>query len=125
MVPRDRASAALELLRVMIALPGVEWARRTKGFEPAVTALRARGTRCPRREWRQRVLLRRAIAWLDARVPWGGNCYRRVLLELTLDAGAACEPVLIGLNAKGGHGSGHVWLASTAPFDDYDVKLTL
>ncbi len=125
MVPRDRASTALELLRVIIALPAVESTRRTMGFEPAVSAMRARGTRCLRREWRQRVFLQRAIAWLDSRIPGGANCYRRVLLEVSLDAGAASEPVLIGLSPRGGPRSGHVWLASSAPVEHYEVKLAL
>jgi hypothetical protein len=125
MVLHDRASAALEILRVLIALPRVESTRRTRGLEPAVSAMRARGVHCIQREPRQRVFLQRAIAWLDCRIPGGTNCYRRVLLELSLDAGAASEPILIGLNPRGGPGSGHVWLASTDPLEHYEVKLAL
>jgi len=125
MAPYDRTSTALELLRVITALPRVEWTRLSMGFEPAVGAMRARGQRCVRREPRRRVLLQRAIGWLDARVPGETNCYRRVLLEISLDAGAATEPVVIGLKAKGGPGSGHVWLASSVPLSHYDLKLVL
>jgi hypothetical protein len=125
MVRRDRAITVLELFRVIIALPAVESTRRTKGFEGAVSAMRARGTHRFQREWGQRVFLQRAIAWLDSHIPGGTNCYRRVLLELSLDAGAAGEPVVIGLNPRGGPGSGHVWLASSTPPENYEVKLAL
>jgi hypothetical protein len=125
MSPRDRAWTALELLRAIIALPAVESTRRTMGFEPAVSAMRASGTHHLHREWKQRVFLQRAIAWLDSHTPGGTNCYRRVLLELSLDAGAASEPVLIGLNPRGGPGSGHVWLASSTQLERYEVKLVL
>jgi hypothetical protein len=47
------------------------------------------------------------------------------MLELSLDAGAAKEPVLIGLDPRGGPRSGHVWLASTVPEQRYDVTLAL
>jgi len=125
MAPRDRASTALELLRVIIALPAVESTRRTLGFARAVRAMRARGAHCLQRGSQQRVSLQRAIGWLDSRIPGGANCYRRVLLELSLDAGAAREPVLIGLDPRGGPGSGHVWLASSTPLEHYEVKLAL
>ena len=125
MARRDRASTVLELLRAIIVLPGVESTRRTVGFGRAVSAMRARGAHRLRRGSRQRIFLQRAIAWLDSRIPGGTNCYRRVLLELSLDAGAASEPVLIGLNPSGGPGSGHVWLASSTPPEHYEVKLAL
>jgi len=125
MAQRDRASTAFELLRVIIALPAVESTRRKVGFGRAVSAMRARGAHRLQRGSRQRISLQRAIVWLDSRIPGGTNCYRRVLLELSLDAGAASEPVLIGLNPRGGPGSGHVWLASSTPPEHYEVKLAL
>lgn len=125
MVRRDRALTVLELLRAIIALPAVESTRRTMGFERAVSTMRARGTHRLQRGWSQRLFLQRAIAWLDSHIPGGTNCYRRVLLELSLDAGAASEPVLIGLNPRGGPRSGHVWLASSTPLEHYEVKLAL
>src|SRR5947209_14505709 len=36
--------------------------------------------------------LRRAIGWVDARMPGGANCNRRALLEISLDSGAAADP---------------------------------
>ena len=125
MARRDRASTALELFRVIIVLPAVESTRRSIGFAPAVSAMRARGAYCLQRGSRQRIFLQRAIAWVDSRIPGGTNCYRRVLLELSLDAGAASEPVLIGLDPRGGPGSGHVWLASSTQQEHYEVKLAL
>jgi hypothetical protein len=48
--------------------------------------------------------LRRAIVSIDARYPGGGNCFRRVLVELALDAGAAEERLVFGLDiGKTGH----------------------
>ncbi|GAB4206603.1 MAG: hypothetical protein OHK0013_23470 [Sandaracinaceae bacterium] len=122
-----RVLGALEILRVCAALPRVELARLTDGPKHTVPALRVRGRRCARRSADERALLRRAIAAVDGRVPGGGNCYRRVLLEIALDAGAAEERVALGVRAEGGLRSGHAWLGD-GPSDDgerYDVVLAL
>jgi hypothetical protein len=44
----------------------------------------------------------------------GGNCFRRALLEMALDRGAAGDPLLMGFNVHGGRLAGHAWL----PADD-------
>jgi hypothetical protein len=118
---------ALELARVVAVLPRVELARRTQGPKHAVPTLRRLGRRRPRRADDARAALRRTIAAIDARLPGGGNCYRRVLLEVALDAGAAEERVALGVRAGGGVRSGHAWLGE-GPSDDgerYDLVIEL
>ena len=63
----------------------------------------------------RRVMLRRLIGAVDARMPGGPNCYRRSLLELGLDAAAAREPLNMGLRPHGGPKSGHAWLGQSEP----------
>ena len=52
-----------------------------------------------------RARLRRAIGWVDAAYPGkGANCFRRVLVEVGLDAGAAEETLVFGLDVgRTGH----------------------
>ena len=66
------------------------------------------------------------MAAVDARFPGGPNCLRRALLEASLDAAAAREPLFLHLDAAGGRGSGHARLASV-PEDGraYDATFTL
>lgn len=109
---------AAEVSRVISVLPAVEWGRRSKGPAPLLTTLRRRVTRMPARLPAAREALRRAIRWVDARVPGGPNCYRRALLEIALDAGAAREPLHLALRAHGGVGSGHAWLGAPASPED-------
>jgi len=107
----------LEMARVCAALPRVELERRLRGPGVSVPALRERGRACRERDARERAVLHRAIAAVDARLPGGGNCYRRVMLEIRLDRGAASERVSLGIDARGGPGSGHAWLGD-GPSDD-------
>jgi hypothetical protein len=118
-----RAGFVLELARVIAALPAVEAGRRRLGPRPLVERLRRRGATSPKRDPRDRALLRAAIARVDALLP-GGGCYRRVLLEVALDGGAARETLSIGLDVAGGRGSGHVWLGDQRE-GDYDAELVL
>ena len=63
-----------------------------------------------RRSERARRTLHRMISFVD-RLWWGGpNCYRRVLLEVAMDRGAAAEVVQLGFRSSGDPGSGHAWL---------------
>lgn len=122
----DKFAVGVELFRVLSILPEVEQTRRVIGIEPAVAAMRAHGARALQRDPAGRQQLRRAIAWVDARMQGGGNCYRRVLLELALDSGAASEQVGVGVRAKGGPGSGHAWLGRrSGSAERYDLELTL
>ena len=67
------------------------------GAAPLIERLRARGARGARRSDPEREDLRRAIRFVDGRFPDGGNCFRRVLLEVALDPS-------IG-DAAGAHGA--------------------
>jgi hypothetical protein len=60
-------------------------------------------------------------------MPDGGNCYRRVLLEIALDPHAAAAPFYMGLDAGGAPMSGHAWLGSSAGGDrgSYDAIISL
>ena len=115
-----------ELWRVMLALLPVELDRRRLGVRPAVRRARARGARARAREGAARARLRGLVAAVDARWPGGPNCLRRALLEASLDAAAAREPIHLHLCAAGGPGSGHARLASV-PGDGraYDLTVSL
>ncbi len=57
------------------------------------------------------------IAIIDRLWRGGPNCYRRVLLEISMDAGAARDVVKMGFRSSGGQGSGHAWLGDAAAID--------
>jgi hypothetical protein len=101
----DAEPFANELRRVVARVREVE-ARRRKGTpQSVVESMRERGRRAPARGPIGRARLRRAIGWVDALVPGGANCFRRVLLEIALDAGAAGETIVFGLDVGS---TGHV-----------------
>jgi hypothetical protein len=118
-----------ELVRVARMLPAVERGRRAEGPEPLVERLRARGRGQARRGPDARADLRRVIAAVDRCLPGEPSCYRRALLEMGLDAGAAGEPLRMGLRVPGGPRSGHAWLGGGAGDPDaggpYDVQLDM
>jgi len=101
-----------DLARVLVALPLVELGRVSLGPARILPRLRWTAGRCRKRSLPERSTLRRLIAAVDARLPDGGNCYRRALLEICIDAGAAEEKLYMGLKHHGGPKSGHAWLAS-------------
>jgi hypothetical protein len=101
-----------DLARVVVALPLVEIGRLSLGPARILPRLRWAAGRRHRRSTLERESLRRLIASVDARLPDGGNCYRRALLEISIDAGAAEEKLYMGLKKQGGPRSGHAWLAS-------------
>ncbi len=115
-----------DLLRVGLVLPAIEFGRVNEGPGHLVPRLRSRGQASRRRNEAERTTLRRAIGIADRLIPGGPNCYRRALLEIALDAGAAEEPLKFGLRSNGGTGSGHAWLGSDRdPPVTYDVELAL
>jgi hypothetical protein len=66
------------------------------------------------------------IRFVDSLFPSGPNCYRRALVEIAMDAGAAAEPLHMGLLADGGLNSGHAWLDSAAdPTRSYDAEFVV
>jgi hypothetical protein len=101
----------------------VNHGRRTQPARKLIASLRSRGALCAARDAGQREDLRAAIRFVDRLFPSGPNCFRRVLMEIALDAGAAKEPVHMGLKAHGAPNSGHVWLASAPDGDGgYDAE---
>jgi hypothetical protein len=116
-----------ELARLAAALPRVEWGRRTEGPALLVARFRDEADGKPRRGPRERAFLQRLIAAIDARLPGEPSCYRRALLEMALDGGAAREPLHLGLRVPGGPRSGHAWLGG-APDGSavrYDVQVDI
>ena len=115
-----------ETLRVLVVLPRVELGRIVQGPSPMLSELRALAKHRARRPFPQRHELKKVIARVDALMPGGGNCYRRSLLEIALDSGAAQDRLFMGLSANGGAKSGHAWLgsASDAP-SHYDAIFSL
>ncbi len=101
----DVDSFALEVVRTTRLVPAVDRGRKHDPPEVVVAAMRARGTKTGvARGPIGRARLRRAISWVDALGPGGASCYRRILLELALDAGAARETVVFGLDVgRTGH----------------------
>lgn len=106
----------LELARVLREIRRAERLRLTRGPAEAVNLQRARGRRKRRRSAEGRRILRRAITSADARYLGGANCFRRVLVELALDAGAAEDRLVFGLDIGR---TGHVAFEGTedATFD--------
>jgi hypothetical protein len=105
-VPEDADSFAIEVMRAMSVVRTVDRGRAKETPEHVLAAMRACGVAT---RWVRgplgRARLRRAIGWVDALGPGGASCYRRILLESALDAGAARETVVFGLDV--GH-TGHV-----------------
>jgi hypothetical protein len=93
-----------EIVRVARIVRELERSRLSDGPETIVRDCRARGSREKERGPIGRARLRRAIGWVDALSPRGPNCFRRTLLELALDAGAAREKLVFGLDVcRTGH----------------------
>ena len=118
--------ALAELTRVLLMLPQVELARRAEGPAPLVNRFRVLGRRRRTRSVAERKRLQRVIARVDACLPDRGNCYRRALLEIALDAGAAAEPFHMGLKASCAPLSGHAWVGTQATGESaYDAIIAL
>ena len=115
-----------DLLRASVLVAQVESARRTLGLARSIADARNRGRKERRRSESERALLQRAISTVDRLVPGPPNCYRRVLLEVALDSGAAEQTVMLGFRSGGGPRSGHAWLAGTkTPQTSYDAVFSV
>ena len=100
----------MDLAVLLVRCFRLERLRRSGGPRLAVSEARRLGAGCRSRSPRERMLLRRLIGRIDSRWPGGPNCYRRVLVEVSMDRGAAEDVVQFGLRSEGGAGSGHAWL---------------
>lgn len=116
-------SAAPELVAVLRVLPRVERLLGARSPEASIAGARAIGRTASARPRDARRSLRWAVAWVDAFAPGHSGCFRRTLLEVAADGGAAREPVLLGLDVGR---TGHAWLESAAAEQrPYDVTFTL
>jgi hypothetical protein len=66
--------------------------------------------------------LKRLIFRVDSLLADGGNCYRRTLLESSLDRGASEEKVYFGLDVGK---TGHAWLESDPERQKFDVTFAV
>jgi hypothetical protein len=114
-----------DLFRVLGVLPLVEWRRRRLSLHGAVASARADSHKRGARSKSARVRLRRFIGAVDARMPGGGNCVRRALIEMSLDAAAGRERLFAGFRTGGGPRSGHAWLESHAVTETYDAVISV
>ena len=115
----------LEMWRVLRVLPRVESSRRSRGPRELVALVRQTPPQLPRSE-RSRRCLQRAIRWVDRWFADGGNCYRRAMLEMTLDPQAAERPLYMGFSVEDRGLTGHAWLAANEPNPDrYDFVIQL
>jgi hypothetical protein len=101
-----------DLVKVLRIAVSVDRRRKLLGPAALVGELRILGATRPARDFAARAQLRRAIALVDRLFPSGPNCYRRALVEIALDAGAAAEPLRMGIRKDGAPKSGHAWLPS-------------
>ena len=112
-----------ELFKVTSIALFVNRSRSSVAPRDLIAVLRSSGATCAARDSHGRERLRRAIRFVDRCFPSGPNCYRRVLLEIALDSGAASEPLHFGLQFRGEPKSGHIWLASqTTGAQRYDAE---
>jgi hypothetical protein len=115
-----------DLIRVILLSVPLDRARKRQGPAELIARVRRRGRGARHRPAAERARLKYLISLVDSFFPSGPNCYRRTLIELALDAGAAEEPVHFALRSGGGAGSGHAYLASDGkPADTYDVVFTM
>jgi hypothetical protein len=118
--------ACRDAFEVAILAIRVNRARSRRGPQELAQSLRLRGAQSRPRSARERASLRRLIRFVDSLFPSGPNCYRRALIEIATDAGAAKEPLRMGLVAEGGLNSGHAWLASSPdPDRRYDAEFSV
>src|SRR5262245_13281819 len=97
---RSVLGIARELPEVVGALPRVEWWLRSMGPAPAAAKARLVGAGRPERPPEQRTALQRAIRGVDALLGPCSSCYRRALLEMALDLGAARDALMLGFRAN-------------------------
>lgn len=114
-----------EVCWILAILPKMEWHRCRSGPSLAVASARRSGRGRATRSPVERRRLQRAIEWVDSHLPMSSNCYRRALLEIALDSGAASEPLTMGFRAGGGEGSGHAWVGTAQSRGTYDAVISV
>jgi hypothetical protein len=114
-----------EIVRVFRAARRAEGARKRLGPLAAVQIMRRAGNAAKARGAIERAQLRRVVWWIDRAFPGGPNCYRRALLEIAVDRGAAQERLMLGFRSGGNHGSGHAWLESEPSDGPYDAIVSV
>jgi hypothetical protein len=116
----------VDLANVLFVSLRVERGRICDGPRGLVARLRAEGLKRRARGALGRLRLQRMIRWVDRLFPGGPNCYRRALVEISLDSGAAAEPLHIGIRAAGTLTSGHAWLESSSDRGtDYSAEFSI
>ena len=118
-------AVARDVARVACILPLVERQRRRLSLHAAVAAARGRSRWLGSPSADDRARLRRVIGAIDRRLPDGGNCVRRALLEMSLNTAAARERLLAGFRSGGGVSSGHAWLESQPATERYDAVMAI
>jgi hypothetical protein len=115
-----------DAIRIVALLPLVEIGRRSLGPARVVAALRSMGSHGKLRSDSDRLVLRRLIWAIDRRLPDGGNCFRRTLIEVGLDPATAQEPIYFGLRKRGQAKSGHAWLrGDREPDQRFDAEFAI
>jgi hypothetical protein len=114
-------SFAQEIVRTLRVVSEAEQLRLRNEPERAVRAMRERGRWRTKRGAVGRARLRRAIGWVDAAFAGGPNCFRRTLVEIGLDAGAAEETLVFGLDVGR---TGHVALKDSED-SKFDVSFEI
>ena len=116
-----------EVVSVLARFDRMETIRCQLGPSGAMAQARRLGEACGARDASGRAFLRRAIRFVDrAKLGSTPNCFRRALVEVSLDSGAAKEPLMMGFRHGGGPRSGHAWLASEAePGARYDAVISI
>jgi hypothetical protein len=120
--PASRLAWFADVARVVGTLPWVAWKIHRSGPSVIVSDLRREAKGKPRRDAAARARLRRIIQRCDRIVPSARGCYRRALVEMALDAGAAEERLLLGLE---GRWKGHAWLERVEPSTRFDAVVTV
>ena len=111
MTSREAIALAADIARVMRVWGAVERDRVGLGTADAVARARGRGREVAVRGTRDRASLRRAIAIVDRRMG-PPNCFRRALLEMSLDRTSASETLHVEINDSSLPESGHARLDS-------------
>lgn len=120
------AGLARDVVAAARTLREVERARWVEGPAALVARLRARGVKSEARSPAARERLFRVIHHVDRLMRGGPNCYRRSLALVALDAEAAREPFVLGLNRTGDGPRGHAWVADPEKrYERFDVEFRL